>query len=136
MEIFCFNLQVPSCEIIFKKGLSNIASSLGLRVHFFRISEYLVESAANTYLYSINKGAKLGVPQVKLWFLCPAPKPYIYVLHFLCPAPKFYIYMHLRYLVQFGASDSIPRYLVENLQHWNCERMLATSAISVQTLLA
>ena len=50
MEIFCFNLQVPSCEIIFKKGLSNIASSLGLRVHFFRISEYLVESAANTYL--------------------------------------------------------------------------------------
>ena len=74
MEIFCFNLQVPSCEIIFKKGLSNIASSLGLRVHFFRISEYLVESAANTYLYSINKGAKLGGATGETVVFMPRPE--------------------------------------------------------------
>ena len=51
-----------------------------------------------------------------LWFLFPAPKSYIYVLHFLCSSPKFYIQVHPCYLVQFGASADIYCFIffVEN----------------------
>ena len=57
-------------------------------MHFFRISEYLVESAANTYLYSINKGAKLGGATGETVVFMPRPETIHICASLFVPCPE------------------------------------------------